>query len=60
MITSGLETNKIHFKTHFFVYKQSQIGPFYYIVLHCIGFYKVNLTISPLDRPIIAGLKGFP
>ena len=36
MIISGLEANKIHFKTHFFVYQQSQTGLFNYIVLYCI------------------------
>ena len=30
---------------------------FYYIVLHCIVFYDVNLTISPLDWPITAGFQ---
>ena len=33
MIISGLEANKMHFKTHCFVYKQSQKGLFCYIVL---------------------------
>ena len=37
--------------THCFVYKQSKTGLFNYIVLHCIDFDDVNLTISPLDRP---------
>ena len=36
-------------------------GRFNYIVLHCIVFYDVNLTISLLDRPITAEFtKGFP
>ena len=33
-------SQKMHLKTHFFNY----------IVLHCIVFYDINLTISPLDR----------
>ena len=55
-----LEANKMHFKTHCFVYKQNKTGLFNYIVLHCIDFYDVNLTISPLDRSITAEFaKGF-
>ena len=38
MTVSGLEVNKMHFKTHCFVYKQSLTGHFSYIVLHCIVF----------------------
>ena len=33
MILSGLEANKTHFGTHFFVNKQRQTGRFRYIVL---------------------------
>ena len=52
-----LFTNKA--KQAFF--KQSKTGLFHYIVLHCIGFYDVNLTISPLDRPIPEEFtRGFP
>ena len=46
MIISGLEANNMNFKI------LCQTGLFYYIVLHCIVFYDVNITISPLDRPI--------
>ena len=35
------------------------MGLFYYIVLHCIVFDDVNLTISPLDRPITAEFTEF-
>ena len=52
MIITGLKANKMHFKTHCFVYKKSQTGLFNYIVLI---FYDVNLTISPLDMSITAG-----
>ena len=57
MIISGLEANKMHFET--LLYLQTKLnGPF---LLHCILlFYDVNLTISPLDRPITAEFtKGF-
>ena len=54
MIIRGLEANKMHFKTHCFVYKQSKTGLFNYIALHCIEFYDVNLTISPLDWSMTA------
>ena len=41
----------MHYKTHCFVNT----------VLHCIVFYDVNLTISPLDSPITTEFtKGFP
>ena len=30
------------------------MGLFNYILLHCIVFIDVNLTLSPLDRPITA------
>ena len=61
MIISGLEANKIQFKIHCFVYKQSKMGLFNYIVLHCIDFDDVNFTISPFDRPTPAEFtKGFP
>ena len=60
MIISGSEANKMHFKTHYFVYKESKTDLFNYIVLHCFDFDDVNLTISPLDRPIPAEFtKGF-
>ena len=61
MIIKGLEANKMHFETHCFVYRQSYTGLFNYIVLYCIVFfYDVNLTISPLDRPItVEFTKGF-
>ena len=60
MIISGLEANKMHFNTHCFLYKQSYTGLSNYIVLQYVGFYDVNLTISPFDRPITAEfIKGF-
>ena len=46
MIISGLEANKMYFKTALFTNKAKQA---FYIVLHCIVFYDVNLTISPLQ-----------
>ena len=50
----------MHFKTHCFVHKQSKMGLFNYIVLHCIAFDDINLKILPLDRPIITEFtKGF-
>ena len=59
MIISDLKANKMHFKTHCFVYKQSKTGLYSYILLHCI-FYEVNITIWPLDRPVTAEFtKGF-
>ena len=45
MIISGLEANKMHFKTHCFICKQSKTGLFNYIVLHCIVFDDVNLAL---------------
>ena len=45
MIISGLEANKMYFKTALFTNKAKQA---FYIVLNCIVFYDVNLTISPL------------
>ena len=61
VIISGLEANKMNFKTHCFACKQSQTGLFIYIVLHCNDFNDVNLIISPLDRPVTAEVtKGFP
>ena len=42
MIISGLEANKMHFKTHCFVYKQNETGLFNYLVLqsrHLIGLF---------------------
>ena len=36
------------------------MGLFNYNVLHCIVFYDINRTVSPLDRPITAKFtKGF-
>ena len=52
MIISGLKANKMHIKTHCFDCKQTYMEILDYIVLHCIDFYDVNLTISPLDRLI--------
>ena len=60
MIISGFEANKIQFKTHCFVYKQSKMGHFNYIVLHYIDFDDVNFTISPFDMPSPAEFKGHP
>ena len=60
-LISSLEVNKMHFETHCIVYKQSKTDLFNYIVLYCIEFYDVNLTISPFDRPITAErTKEFP
>ena len=63
MIISGLETNKIHFKIHCFVYKQAKwafLITFCYNVFVYNWFYDINLTISPLDKPITAEFtKGF-
>ena len=60
MIIIGLEANKMHFKTPCFVYKQSLMGRFYYIVLLYIVCNDVKLIISPLDRPVTAEFtKGF-
>ena len=63
MIISGLEAIKMHLKNHCFVYKQTKqslMALFNYIVLQCIVFYDINLTISSLDRPItVEFTKGF-
>ena len=56
----SLFVNKaVGLKLHF-IGKQSKTGLFNYIVLHCIDFDDVNLTISQLDRPTPAEFtKGF-
>ena len=60
MIINCLEANKMNFKTHCFVYKQSLTGLFNYIELHCFVFYDVNITILQFDRSIAAEFtKGF-
>ena len=59
MIIGGLEANKMHLLCY--KSKTKLNGPF---LLHCVTlccFYDVNLTISPLDRPITAVFtKWFP
>ena len=62
MIISGLEANKIKCilrPTSLFTSKAT--GLFNYTVLNCIDIYDVNLTISPLYRPITAEFtnRGF-
>ena len=55
---AGLEANKIHFVTHCFVSKAK--WAFLITLCYNVLFYDVNLTISPLDRAIIAKFtKGF-
>ena len=49
IMINGLAANKMHFKTNCFVYKQHKMGLFNYIVLLCIDFDDVNLTISPAE-----------
>ena len=59
MIISGFVANKMHFRSTFCLQRKLN-GPFQ---LHCVTlyFYDVNITISPLDRPITAKFtKGFP
>ena len=59
MITSGLEANKIHLRpTGLFANKAKRA----FLITFCytVWFYYINLTISPLDRPITAEFtKGF-
>ena len=58
MIISGLEANKMHFKTICFVYKQKRA--FFITLCYTLLFYDINLTISPLDSPItLEFTKGF-
>ena len=53
MIISALNANKMHLSSTA-LFTGFLNGPFNYVVLHCIVCYDVNLTISPLDRTIIA------
>ena len=41
----------MHFKTNCFVYKKAKRAFLNFVTLYC--FCDINLTISPLDRPII-------
>ena len=53
MIISGLEANKMHLKlTALFINKAK--WAFLVTLCYIVFFYDVNLTISPLDRPITA------
>ena len=55
-----MEANKMHFKTTaWFTNKAFRAFLLHCVTLYC--FYDVNLTISPLDRPVTAEFKrGFP
>ena len=59
MIISGLQANKMHLKT-LFCLPTKITGLPSYIVSHCFILNDVNLTISPLVRPITTEFtKGF-
>ena len=60
MIISGLEANKMHFKTQCFVYKHSILAFLITLCYIVLILYDVNLTISPLDIGLPAEFtKGF-
>ena len=61
MIISGLEANKcICLPSALFTKLNGPYICFNNIVLHCIVFHDVNLSISPRDRPMLAEFtKGF-